>query len=57
MMLSRVSVEMDGIEEVKELIEKAQEQIDDLSQIVEQISAYRIGMHINVNQPPAATDD
>lgn len=52
----RVTLEVDGMDELKTLLDTAGQQAKELSETVDRINAVRLGVQAKINQPTAATD-
>ena len=52
----RFELEIDGLSELKSLLEAAEQQAAGLQETVSRINAVRLGIQAKINQPTAATD-
>lgn len=52
----RIFLEIDGIDELKALLEKAEEQMRELRNTADAIDMVRLELQVKINQPTAATD-
>lgn len=53
----KITLTFDGIEEIKELIERAYRDISKLENTVGQLRETRLEIEAKINQPSAVTDD
>lgn len=53
----RITVEIEGIEEVQDLIEKVRMQMNELESTIHSIMAKSLEIQAKINQPPTAIDD
>lgn len=53
----RITVEIEGIEKVQELIDTARVQINELESTIHNIRAQTLEIQAKINQPPEATGD
>lgn len=56
MELPKITLEMDGIDEIKRLVQQAQEQANDLMRTVDQINMCKVTLQAKINQPTAGTE-
>lgn len=52
----RIKLELDGLGEITELIEKASEQLNELRETLEKINVAQMTLQVKINQPTAGTD-
>lgn len=57
MKIPTVTLEVSGLEELTELLEKASQQIADLKNTIHQINIAALEVNAKRNQPKAATND
>lgn len=56
MELPKIALEMDGLDEIKQLVEQAQTQASELMRTVDQINMCKVTLQAKINQPTAGTD-
>lgn len=54
--IPKVTLQIEGLDELRTLLEKATAQADELRETIEQIDVARLTLQAKINQPSAATN-